>query len=309
MSFLSCLFSKLHIYRNLISVIDDRLKTNEVMTLSDFLESHYTRLALNTKEKGTSEEEYIHGRQLIVSLTSHGSRIYDCFLAIESIMQGTVKPNRIILWLPEEERVMCRFLQYQMDRGLKIEYVKDLGPHTKLIPALQRYPEDVIITIDDDMFYRPDMIEGLLRAYQADTKSIHANRVAVMTKDKGQLASYLKWKQYTHPTETTENNVIIGVEGCLYPPHVFSDEVFNTEAIHQLCPTADDIWFTAMALLNGTAIHHVESHYPNACAGSVMNLRMQSSGLVNLNEDPNECRNDIQIRAVFEHYNLSPSIG
>ncbi len=309
MSFLSRIFSNFHIYRNLIAVIDDRLKTNEVLTLSDFLESHYTHLALNTKEKGTSTDDLVHGRQLIVSLSSHGSRIFDSFLAIESIMQSTVKPNRIILWLPEEERVMCRFLQFQMDRGLEIEYVKDLGPHTKLIPALQRYPEDVIITIDDDMFYRPDMIEGLLRAYHTDMRSIHSNRVAVMTKENGRLSSYLKWKQYSHPLKTTAENVIIGVEGCLYPPHVFSDEVFNVEAIHQLCPTADDIWFTAMALFNGTPIHHAMSHYTNCCAGAVMNLRMQSSGLVNLNENPIECKNDIQIRAVFEHYNLYPLIG
>lgn len=309
MSFLSKLFSNLHFYRNLISVVDDRLKTNEVLTHSDYLSFQYSRLAMQSTEMGISNEEYIPGRQLVVSLTSHGLRTLDSYLAIESIMQGTVKPNRIILWLSEEDKIDCRFLQNQMKRGLEIEYVKDLGPHTKLVPALRRFPEDVIITIDDDMFYQPDMVEGLLRAYNADPTSIHANRVAIMTKENGELASYLKWQQYTHPEKTTPRNVILGVEGCLYPPYAFSDEVFNEAVFRKLCPMADDIWFTAMALLNHTPIHHVKTQYDNACAGGVMNLRLQSSGLVNMNENPGECRNDIQIKAVFDHYNLYPLIG
>lgn len=290
-------------------MIDDRLKTNDVLTLSDYLISQYSRITLSSTETGVSDEIYIPGRRLIVSLTSHGLRIRDAYLAIESIMQGTIKPNRIILWLPKEDHSTCLFLQRQEMRGLEIEYVEDLGPHTKLIPALKKFPEDVIVTIDDDIFYQPDMLEGLLQAYQSDPKSIHANRVAVMTKEHGRLSSYLKWQQYIHPSETTPRNVILGVEGCLYPPFVFSSEVFNVDAIRELCPSADDIWFTAMALLNGTAIHHVETQYEHGCAGGVMNLRMQRFGLVNRNENPADCRNDIQIRAVFDHYNLYPFIG
>lgn len=284
---------------------------NELMTLSDFYEFQITRLSQFSTESGVSPEQYDSaGRQLIVSLTSHGSRILNTYLAIETIMQGTIKPNRIILWLPEEEKTVSCFLQNQMKRGLEIRYVKDLGPHTKLIPALQEYPEDIVITIDDDMFYRPDMVENLLRAYLEGPLSIHANRVAVMTKDRsGKLESYLKWKQYLHPEFTTKRNVIIGCEGCLYPPHSLSDEVFNAEVFRDICPTADDIWFTAMAMLKGTSIVHVNSHYENGCAGGIMNLRMQGSGLVRLNENPEECLNDRQIQQVFGKYNLYAAIG
>ena len=310
MSIWSRLLSSFHFYRNLHSILDDSMKTNELMTLSDYWEFQYTHLAQHSSEKGISSEPYVKGKQVIVSLTSHGNRILDSFLAIESIMQGTVKPNRIILWLPEDKEAHSCFLENQQRRGLEIRYVKDMGPHTKLIPALKAFPEDIVITIDDDMFYRPDMVEHLLQAYKKDSSTIQAYRVAIITKDNQEnIESYLKWKQYTHPEKTTNRNVIIGCEGCLYPPHSLSEEVFNEDVFRVLCPTADDIWFTAMAMMNSTSISHVESRFGNGCAGGIMNLRMQSSGLVHQNEDPRDCRNDIQFRAVFDKYNLYPLIG
>ena len=297
-------------YSKLKSFVDDRLKANQMMSQSDFLEFHYTQLAQHATEIGVSEEEYIPGKDIIVSLSSHGSRVLDAYLSIETIMQGTLKPNRILLWLPEEQRISSSYLENQVKRGLEIRYVKDLGPHTKLIPALKAFPEDVIITIDDDIFYKPDMLEGLLRAYRNDPASIHANRVALMTKDKrGNLNSYLKWVLSGFPKEKLKNKVIIGVEGCLYPPHSLSEEVFNEEAIRELCPTADDIWFTAMAMLKGTKISYTEGRYENGFAGAVANRRMQKSGLVHQNEDPKNPRNDAQIRAVFDKYDLYPLLG
>jgi hypothetical protein len=290
--------------------VDERIKVSQMMTLSDYLELHYSQLALHSEESGVTKDEYVPNRQVIVSLTSHGNRIFDAYLAIESIMQGTVKPNRIILWLPDNQKVSSCYLEHQMERGLEIKYVKDLGPHTKLIHALKEFPDDIVITIDDDIFYKPDMVENLLRTYKVDSSSILANRVAVITKDKnGNVESYLKWIHFNYPERTSKRNVIIGVEGCLYPPHSFSKEVFNEEAILELCPTADDIWFTAMAILNNTRIVHVDCRYDKGFAGGVVNLRMQKTGLVHLNENQKECRNDFQIRAVFDKYNIYPLIG
>ena len=310
MNLFSKLLSFVQIGDRFKSLMDERMKANQIMTLSDYLEFHYTQLALHSEDLGVSSEEYVPDRQVIVSLTSHGNRIYDSYMAIESIMQGTVKPNRILLWLPDDKKVSSCYLDHQVKRGLEIRYVKDLGPHTKLIPALKAFPEDIIITIDDDIFYKPDMVETLLRAFKEDSFAILANRVAVITKDKrGKVESYLKWLHYNYPKGDIKRNVIIGVEGCLYPPYTLSQEVFNEDALRELCPTADDIWFTAMAMLKGTRIVHVDCRYDKGFAGGVANIRMQSTGLVHLNENPKECRNDIQIRAVFSKYNLYSLIG
>ena len=47
----------------------------------------------------------------------------------------------------------------------------------------------------------------------------------------------------------------------------------------------------------------------NEGTNGIMNLRMQSSGLVRLNENPEECLNDRQIQQVFGKYNLYAAIG
>lgn len=310
MCFLTRLLSNFRFYQKVNSFVDDRLKANQMMSLSDFMEFHYSQLAQHSTDSGVSTVEYVPNRKIIVSLTSHDSRILDAYLAIETIMQGTLKPNRIVLWLPEGKSVTSIYLENQIKRGLEIHYVKDLGPQTKLVYALKSFPDDIIVTIDDDIFYKPDMIENLVKAYQEDSSSILANRVSVITKNRyGKVKTYLKWIHYDYPERHTKNNVIIGVEGCLYPPHSLSDEVFNEDVFRAICPTADDIWFTAMAMLKGTKIVHVECRYDKGFAGGVANLRMQKNGLVHKNEDPKGCLNDIQFHSVFHKYNLYPLIG
>lgn len=310
MGFLTRLLSNFRFCQKVNNYVDDRLKVNQMMSLSDFLEIHYSQLTQHSTDFGISNVEYVPNRKIIVSLTSHDSRILDAYLAIETIMQGTLKPNRIVLWLPEGKPVTSIYLENQIKRGLEVHYVKDLGPQTKLVYALKSFPDDIIITIDDDIFYKPDMIENLLKVYQEDSSSILANRVSVITKNQnGKVNSYLKWIHYNYPERYTKNNVIIGVEGCLYPPYSLSDEVFNEEVFRDICPTADDIWFTAMAMLKGTKIIHVEGRFDKGFAGGVANLRMQKNGLVHQNEDPKDCLNDTQFKSVFHKYNLYPLIG
>ena len=67
--------------------------------------------ALNSIEPGISNIKYCNN-EIIVSLTTYGKRLYDVYLAIESIMQQTKKPNRIVLWLGNElkETILPVFL-------------------------------------------------------------------------------------------------------------------------------------------------------------------------------------------------------
>lgn len=309
MSFLSRVYDWFHPYQSIINIVDHRLSLNNKILFSEQRGQDLTSLSLRTQALGVTSQEYVEGKQVIVSLTTHGKRIYEVFKSIESVMQGTWLPNRIVLWISEDYQNMPlpETLIRQQKRGLEIEYVKDVGPHTKLIPALKKFPEDIIVTIDDDMYYQYDMLENLIKAYLHDSSSIHANRVTVMTFDERErLNSYLQWKHYSHPIQDTRLNLITGVEGCLYPPHSLCDEVFNESVFRKTCPYADDVWFTAMALLQGTLVKHVYTHYSDGCAGGVENLSMQDIGLSLQNDNQEDCRNDKQIKAVFDHYNLYP---
>ena len=245
--------------------------------------------------------------EVIVSLTSYGERINEVYLPIESIMQGTVKPNRIILWLSEEEFKGKRLpltLQKQQQRGLQIEYCKDIKSYKKIIPTMQQYPDACVITIDDDVMYGVDFVENLVYCHITNPKAICANRIHQIKTD-GRLhpMSYLQWEMEIKTTKTSNLNFLTGVGGNLYPPHCFIDEFFDEQKFMELCPFGDDIWINAMIWMSNKKIVQSYTHSDRGC--DYIEVRtFQKDALCNQNTNAKECRNDVQIKAVFDYYDL-----
>lgn len=257
--------------------------------------------ALHSTESGIANESFFENRQVIVSLTTFGKRLYEVYMTIESIMQQTVRPNRIVLWLAEDLKgvEIPTILKRQEKRGLEIRYCKDIKSYKKLIPSLKAYPEDFIITIDDDVIYEFDMIENLLRSYQKAPGYVYANRVRRMTKAAGgKLAPYNNWKILKLPMDDSPLNIPTGVGGVLYPPHCFNEEVFNEAVFMNICGYADDVWFKAMCLINGMQSRLAQIHEPVYYE----NDSVQDVALYNANVNRQD--NDKQIEAVFSKYNL-----
>lgn len=257
--------------------------------------------ALHCKECGVVDTEYVKGQQLVISLTTYGKRLYDVYLTIESIMQQTLKPNKIVLWLADnlDREELPIVLKMQMSRGLEVRYCKDLKSYKKLIPSLQSFPDDIIVTIDDDIFYTYDMLENLFRSYLKQPDQIHSNRVHRMLLDKdGKLKPYNDWIYESKQTDLSMFNFPTGGAGTLYPPHTLSEEVLNEAAFMELAPTADDVWFKAMAMMNGVKCQKVKTHDPYL----YFNEDVQDVALSIGNVD--QGGNDGQIQAVVERYNL-----
>lgn len=256
--------------------------------------------ALHSNESGISDIAYFENQQVIVSLTTFGKRLYEVYLTIESIMQQTAKPNRIVLWLADDlqEKETPQILKLQARRGLEIKYCKDIKSYKKLIPSLKLYPNDFIITIDDDIIYEYDMIENLLASYKVAPGFVYANRVRRMSMEDGAIGNYRSWTIMDKPMEDSPLNIPTGVGGVLYPPHCFTEEVFNEEVFINICGRADDIWFKAMCMLNGTqsrlALIHTPVYYENE---SVQDVALYNTNVGNAD-------NDKQLVAVFEKYNI-----
>ena len=263
--------------------------------------------ALSDDKMGISTERYCE-TDVVVSLTTFGKRIYDVGLTIESIMQGTMKPNRIVLWLAEEEfkgKFLPRVLLLQQKRGLQIEYCKDIRSYKKLIPAMRRYPNDCIVTIDDDAIYEFDFLEQLVAKHNECPAAVCAHRIHRVKLDgEGKPMSYLDWEWCveTDEREPSPLHFPTGVGGILYPPNCFSGEVFNEETFMGICPYADDVWFYAMELLNGTPIVQASHSRSRDLFVDLPSGRIGALSKENTNELC--CRNDLQIKAVFEKYNL-----
>ena len=246
----------------------------------------------------------MHLRKLpvIVSLTSVPSRLHTLYLCIETLLSQSLKPDKIILWLDENtlRSGIPKMLQRQQARGLTIEPCRDIGPYKKIIPTLRRYPDALIVTADDDMFYPPDWLLKLYEAYQREPQYIHCYRAHLIEKESArQIKKYLDFfgkdkgvhgpSLWLFPT---------GVAGVIYPPHVFSGEVFNEDVFFKIVPTSDDIWLKAMSLLNRVPCKKVfpESRLWPYIPGT------QAQGLWHKNVM--EGQNDVQIKAVFDRYDL-----
>lgn len=260
--------------------------------------------ALNYNESGVTNETLCEN-EVIVSLTTYGKRLYEVASTIESIMQGSVKPNRIILWLGEDMRnvILPITLQKQQKRGLEIAYCKDIRSYTKLIPTLKKYPEATIITIDDDLIYTYDLVEKLVNMHKNYPKHIIANRIhRIILGKNGRPIQYMKWNWSTDPTDCSPLNFFTGVGGVLYPPHSLDEEVFNERVFTNICKYADDIWFYAMALKKGTQVLKCYTHNEKG-DDYIINPNVQDIGLLNINTGSTGL-NDKQLKAVFERYNL-----
>ena len=66
--------------------------------------------------------------------------------------------------------------------------------YKKLVPTLDLYPNDIIITVDDDVYYSNDLVLSLYNSYLNDMDKISCLRASVITfKNDGTVAPYNEW--------------------------------------------------------------------------------------------------------------------
>lgn len=247
--------------------------------------------------------------KIIVSLTTHGDRIHSAHLAIESIARQTVKPDVMVLWLAEDkfsDHALPINIKQQQLRGLSVKYCKDTRSYKKFIYTLKEYPDDIIITVDDDCIYPIDMIERLVNAYQKYPNAICCNLARQMTLGSdNRFLKYNEWKYCVGANEPSFNVLPIGVGGVLYFPGCFDAEVFNEKIFNELCPYADDIWFKVMAVKNNVKSCTVISHqdFTNNFI-SLDSAFINSLGQLNVISG----KNDEQLRQLIKYFDIDIEI-
>jgi len=136
------------------------------------------------------------------------------------------------------------------------DYKNDIRSYTKLIPALNDFPDGIIVTVDDDISYHKNMLRDLLRLSERYPNAVIAHRVKRLRLN----TPYRKWRKYRWYSFFTKDlrpkfgNLQTGVGGVLYPPGSLKSDMLDPEIFTKTAPTADDIWFWAAAVANGTKI-------------------------------------------------------
>ncbi|MBQ7633210.1 MAG: glycosyltransferase [Alphaproteobacteria bacterium] len=239
--------------------------------------------------------------EIIVSLTSYPARIKTVHQTIYSLLTQSVKADKVILWLAEEqfpnkEKDLPQELLSLTKIGLEIDWYHDIKSYKKLIPSLKKYPDAIIVTADDDLLYDKNWLEKLLLSYCKTTNAIHCHRAHMMNFEKGVVLPYRQWTQNIKQNKTLYNTFQTGVGGVLYPPHSLYKDVLDEEKFMRLCPQADDIWFWAMAVKNNTPIKVVENNITklNYVDGTQKTALWHSNVI--------EGQNDIQLQNVLKEY-------
>ena len=264
---------------------------------------HLNNCALNSVDSGVSDNKYCNN-EFIVSLTTYDRRLYEVYLAIESIMQQTMKPNKIVLWLSDDLKNvnLPSLLRNQQKRGLEIRFCKDIRSYKKLIPSLKTYPDAAIITIDDDVLYNFDLIESFIRSHMENPGVVYSAKMhRIKLLKNGNLEKYKKWKEKYESFDLSPLNFPTGIGGILYPPNCFNSEIFNEDVYMNICKFNDDIWFKAMSLYNGTMSGKIFTHSKSG-EDHLSNDKAQVISLSHINIDKN--MNDVQLKAVFDKYDL-----
>lgn len=202
--------------------------------------------------------------ELIVSLTSYPARIDTVHKTIKTLLNQTLKADRVILWLAEEQFTNRKLPENLIDlkeKGLTIEWCEDMKSYKKLIPALKKYPDAIIVTADDDAYYKSNWLELLYREYinckDLPVKYIICHRITKFYREDNDWKIIAAGKSaYNYATYLHK---LTGIGGVLYPPKALYYEITNIEKAMNLAPTNDDIWFWFMAILNGTRIKYVNA--------------------------------------------------
>lgn len=196
-------------------------------------------------------------------------------VAVQSLLRQSVRADKIILWLghekfPQKEKSLPKELLVLTEKGLTIEWTKDLRSYTKLIPALKKYPRDIIVTVDDDQIYPKDMLNNLLAAHRVAPRDVIAHRIARMRNSfrifpfryyYQDAAAAIALDYAEDLKQPSFFNKQTGVCGALYPPNCLHSDVLREELFLRLSPTQDDIWFWLMGVLRETRVSMPSCHF------------------------------------------------
>lgn len=239
----------------------------------------------------------------IVTLTSIPERIDEIWITIETLFRQSFQPDQIILWLSKlqfSNDSLPQSLLNLKERGLQIEYVADdIKSHKKYFYAFKKFPDSIVITVDDDVYYPKNTLRYLIEAHNNHSNSIIANRAHKITFLDGKLRPYRKW---VHNIKCVNDASLLyvptGVGGVLYPPNSFHQDIFDVGTFKEICSLADDLWIKVATLRNHSSVIITPYFTKDLInVGTTQRVKLVSSNSWGGG-------NDIQFKKVLDFFNI-----
>lgn len=229
------------------------------MKLKEYPQSFYHTLRLSMIPVSKLNERKKNEVPLIVSLTTIESRLNKVHTTLRSVMNQSIKPEKIILWINENDRnKIPKKVKILTGDLLEIKFTHHKSSHKKLLPTLELFPDKVIVTCDDDLIYEKKWLEKLYNTHKKYPNDIICNKARQIAVDKNNKALDYKFWRYTNQNNFRKN-LAIGEGGILYPPKSLHPQITDYDLALKLAPKNDDLWFKAMALRNNTIVRLAEN--------------------------------------------------
>lgn len=204
-------------------------------------------------------------KKVVINLTTTHSRVHLCAQAVYSLINQTVRPDVIRLWVSREPYLRDQGMSHEPDwvaelrrlyPPIEVHYTANTGPYRKLIPTLRRgEPDDITVTADDDIIYGPHWLESMLRVAREHPQAIVAARVRQVRRNPfGVNTSYMQWPILTRPATLAGDFVVTFGGGTVIPPGIFRPDLVQSDAFLTVCPTTDDLWYSMMAIESGVSV-------------------------------------------------------
>lgn len=219
--------------------------------------------ALATLE-GAAPQAAPHGMdtRLVVSLTSYRPRFDNLALTLRCLLRQSVRADKIVLWIsPDDMTHLPTDVLALKEHGITISTSENMRSFTKILPALNAYPEATIVTADDDVFYGLDWLRKLVEGYATTGAKVVCWRAhGIRFGADGTLLPYTQW--HTNVDGPRQSGLLFptGVSGVLYRPDAFDDRVLDYDLAKTLCPHGDDIWLYWMQRMAGTTAYRLAGH-------------------------------------------------
>lgn len=238
--------------------------------------------------------------EVVVSMTTFPARLGAARVAGQSILRQceASRAGFVIVLSAEQfaEGVPKELADFQ-DRGVEVIFDPgDIRSYKKLIPVLDLGLSRPVITADDDVVYPDGWLATLMSAHRAAPATIWGTRGTEISWNGVEAAPYVEWAAATINSPCS-NVFLTGMGGILYPAGSLHMHSTDRALAQRLCPTADDIWFKAMSLLEGSEVRRLASttEYPSIRPAQNYSLRRENVGLG---------ANDVQFSAVMNYFGL-----
>ncbi|EQB3642521.1 TPA: glycosyltransferase [Raoultella ornithinolytica] len=201
-----------------------------------------------------------------VNLTTTSERLELCAATVWSLLMQNVAPDRINIWLSHEAYLADKGVSSipkwvddlnMINNIININFVNNIGPYRKIIPALREAGDsDILVYADDDVIYGATWLASLLKVFsENENKYIVASRVRYRGKNIfGGFKSYNMSKIIFNDIVLGADFIITGVGGCILMRKHIRDEFIFDDSFIQVAPKTDDIWISKIIQLSSSEV-------------------------------------------------------